>query len=164
MISTKIQLKTDTIANWTLNEDALLLNGEAAVVQFPDGTSKLKIGDGTTVFKDLPYVDDNLQIQLSEDSGQTYSKLDELLLINIGADEYYELVKSGNVLSNAIYEVSSDNYNMMGERITNVAEPELSSDATSKNYVDTLIKQLQDTLQEIQTQNGTSIFKIWKNV
>lgn len=65
MNSVKIQLKTDTIANWTLNENALLLNGEAAVVQFPDGSPKLKIGNGITVFKDLPYIGNELAANTS---------------------------------------------------------------------------------------------------
>lgn len=136
----KIQLKTDTVANWQLNENALLLNGEAAVVQFPDGTSKLKIGDGATVFKDLPYatgqVPEQFKLHISEDGGKTFLSANEFFLINIDEEEYNLKVLDGSLLSNAIYEVSSDNYDVMGDRIINVAEPELSSDAATKNYVD----------------------------
>ena len=133
-------MKTDTVANWQLNENALLLNGEAAVVQFPDGTSKLKIGDGATVFKDLPYatgqVPEQFKLHISEDGGKTFLSANEFFLINIDEEEYNLKVLDGSLLSNAIYEVSFDNYDMMGDRIINVAEPELSSDAATKNYVD----------------------------
>lgn len=147
----KIQLKTDTVANWQLNENALLLNGEAAVVQFPDGTSKLKIGDGATVFKDLPYatgqVPEQFKLHISEDGGKTFLSANEFFLINIDEEEYNLKVLDGSLLSNAIYEVSSDNYDMMGDRIINVAEPELSSDAATKNYVDQEIANLSDEYQ-----------------
>lgn len=45
-----------------------------------------------------------------------------------------------------LYVVEYENDNMYGKRVVNVAEPELSSDASTKNYVDTLVKQLQDAI------------------
>ena len=86
------------------------------------------------------YVDTEINqlslIQVSEDGGETFSKADQLLLINIGAEEYHELVKSGNTLSNAIYEVDYENDDCFGERLINVGEPLDDSDAATKHYVD----------------------------
>lgn len=147
MLATKIQLKTDTIANWTLNENALLLNGEAAVVQFEDGTSKIKIGDGVTPFKDLLYVAGadmapGFSCDLSFDGGRTLLSTFQLYYIKISESEYHALVKNGQTLSNAIYEVSSDVTNCYGERLINVAEPERDNDAATKGYVDQEISKI----------------------
>lgn len=88
----------------------------------------------------------------------------ELSVQKLTEDEYHALTTEERNISNMLYVVEYENDNMYGKRVVNVAEPELSSDASTKNYVDTLVKQLQDAIQEVQTQNGTSIFKIWKNV
>lgn len=145
MISAKIQLKTDTIENWTLNQNAILLNGEAAVVQFPGKVTKLKIGDGETPFKDLPYSsgDEKLfKCNISEDGGKTFLSTDELLLINISEDEYNYLLRNERILSNAVYEVYSDYENLYDEQIKNLADPTDDQDAATKKYVDTEISKI----------------------
>lgn len=146
MISAKIQLKTDTIENWTVNQNAMLLNGEAAVVQFPDGTSKLKIGDGKTVFKDLPYasgqIPEQFKASISEDGGKTFLSTNEFLFVNIAEKEFNQKVIDGTLLSNAIYEVSSDYLNLYDEQVKNIADPTDDQDAVTKKYVDSEIAKI----------------------
>lgn len=52
---TRIILRNDTYNNWESAKDVVLLKGEPAVVFFDDGTSQIKIGDGTTTFENLAY-------------------------------------------------------------------------------------------------------------
>lgn len=52
---TKIQLRRDTAANWTTNNPTPA-SGEPC---FETDTGKLKIGDGTTAYNDLPYQGDS---------------------------------------------------------------------------------------------------------
>ena len=53
-LKTRIQLKNDTLQQWTLNNPVLLKGEFAAVV---DGNkSFLKVGDGSTDFNSLPYI------------------------------------------------------------------------------------------------------------
>ena len=54
-INTRIVLRNDYSFNWLLNENVVLLQGEFGVEFLPDNTCKVKIGDGTTQWKDLPY-------------------------------------------------------------------------------------------------------------
>lgn len=64
---------------------------------------------------------------------------ENIQLKNVGIEEYARLLKNGEVLSNCVYEVSSDNIDAFGNRIIGVAEPEESSDAATKGYVDSEI-------------------------
>lgn len=84
------------------------------------------------------------KIYVSEDGGTTLEQVSELKLINIGAEEYFKLVKDGEVLSNAIYEISSDFSNAFGQQIKNVAEPTDDTDVTTKGYVDSKIETILD--------------------
>lgn len=51
-MATKIQVRRDTSANWTLN-DPTLSAGEPAV---ETDTGYMKVGDGSTAWTDLPYI------------------------------------------------------------------------------------------------------------
>lgn len=51
-------------------------------------------------------------------------------------------VTTSSLLSDAVYIVSADVNHMFGERISDLGEPELSSDAATKNYVDTEIAKI----------------------
>ncbi|NCE65029.1 hypothetical protein D1159_10690 [Pseudoflavonifractor sp. 524-17] len=58
-ISARVQMRKDTISNWT-EHNPVLLRGEAAVVEIPaqgEETSQilLKVGDGASAFCDLPW-------------------------------------------------------------------------------------------------------------
>lgn len=64
---------------------------------------------------------------------------ENIQLRNIGIEEYALMLKNGEVLSNCIYEVSSENFEAFGNRIIGVAEPEDDSDAATKGYVDSEI-------------------------
>ena len=61
---------------------------------------------------------------------------ESLCAIHISQQDYYDLVSSDSTSSNVLYIVSSDNINAYGQRIENLAEPELSTDAATKGYVD----------------------------
>lgn len=56
-VITKIILRNDTLANWE-SVNPILAVGEVAVVYFTDNTTRVKIGDGTRTFTDLPYLAD----------------------------------------------------------------------------------------------------------
>ena len=67
----KIVLRNDSADNWaTVAETAILLKGEPAIEFTNEGAVKLKIGDGITPWKTLPYfptnneVPENLQEQM----------------------------------------------------------------------------------------------------
>ena len=58
-LNTKFQLRRDTLENWlnsTKGNNPILADGEPVLVDVEgDGAYKLKIGDGETVFSELPY-------------------------------------------------------------------------------------------------------------
>ena len=77
------------------------------------------------------------------------AKAESLSALHISQDEYHQKVIDGTVLSNELYIVSSDTFNMYDERIVNLAEPELSSDAATKAYVDSKATAAAEDISEI---------------
>lgn len=65
-IKTRIILRNDSTANWTLNSDQVLLKGEAGVEFLENGKVKVKIGDGTKTWAELPYFGGNSEAQVFE--------------------------------------------------------------------------------------------------
>lgn len=52
---TRIILRNDSMANWIANNSAVLLRGEVGI-EFPEeGAPRIKIGDGSSAWSDLPY-------------------------------------------------------------------------------------------------------------
>ena len=67
----KIVLRNDTTDNWIeVEETVILLKGEPAIEFTADGATKMKIGDGVTPWKDLPYFSSSSSSS-SEDSNNT---------------------------------------------------------------------------------------------
>ena len=54
-LRTRIVLRNDSTANWLDNEDAVLLKGEVGVEFQANGKAKMKIGEGTKTWAELPY-------------------------------------------------------------------------------------------------------------
>lgn len=54
-LNTRTQQKRDSEALWETN-NPVLLNGEIAVVNTTDYGSRLKVGNGTSAYKSLPFV------------------------------------------------------------------------------------------------------------
>lgn len=54
-LRTKIVNRNDTTANWAIHKDAVLLKGEYGLEFLTSGKVKVKIGDGTTTWENLPY-------------------------------------------------------------------------------------------------------------
>lgn len=54
-LNTVIILRNDSSANWLTNEAAVLARGEVALEYLDSGKVKMKIGDGTTSWKNLAY-------------------------------------------------------------------------------------------------------------
>lgn len=54
-LKTRIVLKNDSTTNWLTNESTVLLKGEVGVEFQADGKTKIKIGDGTNTWAQLPY-------------------------------------------------------------------------------------------------------------
>ena len=82
------------------------------------------------------------------------TKVESLSALHISQDEYHQKVVDGTVLSNELYIVSSDTFNMYDERIVNLAEPELSSDAATKAYVDNKAASAAEDISEISGDVG----------
>lgn len=59
-LTTRIQQKRDTSANWT-TKDPVLLNGELIIVNTASGETRFKIGDGTKKYSQLPFQDEILR-------------------------------------------------------------------------------------------------------
>jgi hypothetical protein len=76
---------------------------------------------------------------------------------HVSQEEYHNLVVSENGIDkNTLYVVSSDSLNMFNEKIENLAEPELSNDAATKNYVDAAVLSVKTEINDIEIPSKTS--------
>ena len=89
---------------------------------------------------------------------------ESLCAVHIGQQEYYNLVSSNLVSSNVLYVVSSENINAYGQRIENLAEPELSADATTKGYVDGISSSLSSQIQQLSDDLSSEIETLSTNL
>ena len=64
----RITMKRDTAANWEQN-NPVLLNGEIIIVDTASGEVRFKVGDGTKLYKQLPFSDEAVRALISEKSG-----------------------------------------------------------------------------------------------
>lgn len=55
----RIQLRNDSELNWLSAADQVLLSGEVAIVRLQNGLTKVKVGDGTSKFSELHYLDED---------------------------------------------------------------------------------------------------------
>ena len=62
---TRILLKRDTSANWT-TYNPVLKNGEMILVDTADGELRMKVGDGTKTYTQLPFTDEALRNRMAE--------------------------------------------------------------------------------------------------
>ena len=69
-----------------------------------------------------------------------YSK--DLSVVKIAGEEYYKLVADEKTNPSVLYVVDHLYLNAYGQTIKNVASPELSNDAATKNYVDSEIAKI----------------------
>lgn len=158
-IKTTIQLRRDTLANW-LAKNPVLANGEIALVDKNNNVGEknwvIRIGDGTTEFKNLPEtayaLSSDVQAQVdalsAEISGKV--KIDDVAAsyINvkrIDSESYHKLVVDETLDDQTIYIVSSDNLNAFGEKITNVGDATEDTDAVN-------LKQLNATKAELTAE------------
>ena len=54
-LNTRIVLRNDSSAHWLTNEAQVLLKGEVGIEFLADGTVKMKVGDATKTWGELPY-------------------------------------------------------------------------------------------------------------
>lgn len=85
---------------------------------------------------------------------------ESLSIIHIGSDEFYEKIKNNEILSNQMYIVSGDHVNAYDQQIKNVAEPTLSGDAATKNYVDQISASLQAKVNDLTQKIHNSLSNI----
>lgn len=89
----------------------------------------------------------------------------DLSVVKLCADEYYQLVSSGNALSNCLYVVQNQFSNMYGQQIKNVAIPTDLSDATNKEYVDSAISSnLNNFYRKSETSSSIEISTAFESI
>lgn len=122
-LNARIQYKKDTDANWTSNNPVLLEN-ELIIVEMENGECRLKIGDGTHPYVELPFISLGFSGVLDIEHGGTgdktvlgaRSKLEVPVEIQVAPENsggfpftWGSVVARGN-LGNTIGQAPGDNY------------------------------------------------------
>lgn len=77
----RIGMKRDTAANWEQN-NPVLLNGEIIIVDTASGEVRFKVGDGTKLYKQLPFSDEAVRALISDKSlGITSASVGQLIKV-----------------------------------------------------------------------------------
>lgn len=109
-------------------------------------------------------VEDTLSAEISskifikDPNSETYKDgaYGNLSVLKVTEEEYMEKVADGTLLNDGVlYVISSDHINAYGQKIVNLAEPTVSSDAATKNYVDTTVSESKLTAIELNNLSFT---------
>jgi len=125
-LDVRVQQKKDTEANF-LNNDPVLLDGEVVTVIMEDGSYKFKIGDGSSTFSALKYLEQNeVYIGETEPTGEEVIWLDTDESIPVEEDTSgIEPTPIISMTSDAFAALNTDTlvemYNTNGVRATSVA-------------------------------------------
>lgn len=87
IINARAKNKRDTSANWTAN-DPVLLDGEIIIVDTAEGEVRIKIGDGTKKYSQLPFEDEKLRNLLNNKLDKTATAADSAKLNGQEASHY----------------------------------------------------------------------------
>lgn len=68
-LNARIKHKRDTASNWEASNPTLY-NGEIILVDTDDGELRMKIGDGTKTYSQLPFTDETLRTMISDITSQ----------------------------------------------------------------------------------------------
>ena len=79
----RVQTKRDTSSNWT-SLNPVLLNGEIIIVDTAEGDVRLKIGDGTSVYTALPFLDEYLDLNTFAKTDDVYDLVEQLITNELG--------------------------------------------------------------------------------
>lgn len=133
VIKSRILQRTDTEEKWNAINPVLSCS-EIIFSKTPGGVF-MKLGDGRK-YSETPFYQD---IKIDE------SQISSLNILHISQSDYSKLVAEDNILSNALYIISSDNMDMMGEQIKNLADATDLSDAVN-------LHQMQDAISQVNEQ------------
>ena len=118
-IKTKILQRIDSESNWK-TQNPVLSSGEIAFVNTENGTF-MKVGCGQT------YLNTPFQSNVTVDG----TAVSSFAAVHIGADEYMQLVTSGEADANTLYVVSGDSMNAFGEQLKNLSAGTDENDAAT---------------------------------
>lgn len=157
-LNTRLSLKYDSTANWA-NSTLVLLKGELALELLESKDVKIKVGDGTNVFKDLPYANltrteiisliqeqainsvalvegnANGKIGLNVDGTTTYISVKGLGSAAYTASSTYATAAQGTKADNAMPKSGGT----FTGNVTLNADPTTALGAATKQYVDSKI-------------------------
>jgi len=125
ILKTIIQLRRDTQANWAAIEESFTpRKGEVCLIDTTDKGLRVKVGDGLTLLKSLPYADDVI-----------YEEIDKVVLVGyflngkFYTDSTYqvELQKSINKVyidksTNVVYHYNGANYISVNDTLPNASD------------------------------------------
>lgn len=105
----RVKNRRDTAANWTLN-NPVLLAGEFGI-ELDSTPIKMKIGDGTTHWNDLPYAgaSESEIIRIIEETTYTKQQIDTALDGKADADDVYTKTEVDNIKSQIEGEIPTVN-------------------------------------------------------
>ena len=69
----RLKHKRDTSANWTA-KDPVLLNGEIIFVDTSAGDIRVKVGDGTRKYSELPFLDEAIYSKITDATSDKVKK------------------------------------------------------------------------------------------
>lgn len=84
-IYSRVHNKKDTSVNWD-DLNPVLLDGEIILVACEDGEIRLKVGDGVTPYKELPFTDSAVRELLNGKLSTQQSAEDADKVLGIGSD------------------------------------------------------------------------------
>ena len=148
-INVRLKHKRDTAANWT-SKNPVLLDGEIVLVD-DNGTLRIKMGDGLTMFKLLPYYDAPMTAHIANTSNPHKVTKTQVGLGNV--DNTADVDKSVNYATSAGHAITADG--LTGVTATN-AELNVLDGITASTAELNLLDGVTATTAEINYLDGVT--------
>jgi hypothetical protein len=138
-ISDRISNDTD-LSNWIIKEEQVRLSNDTDLSNWIIKEEGIRLSNDTDLNDKCCVLSSNIDNKILIDGLSVVN----FELKHISQEDYYDLVKSEETLSNTLYLISSDEINAYNEKIINLAEGKISSDAVNLGQVSNLINEEKD--------------------
>jgi translation initiation factor 6 (eIF-6) len=138
-IFNRISNDTD-LSNWIIKEEQVRLSNDTDLSNWIIKEEGIRLSNDTDLNDKCCVLSSNIDNKILIDGLSVVN----FELKHISQEDYYDLVKSEETLSNTLYLISSDEINAYNEKIINLAEGKISSDAVNLGQVSNLINEEKD--------------------
>lgn len=170
-LNSRIRNKKDTVDNWETN-DPIILDGELIVVVTAESNIRLKIGDGTRTYSELPFIEDAIYSYIEDSEFAKQDSVDSLIsglrsTVNSVTSDLDALSSRVNVV-NSTLDGSTQRMEEIADRVTdlssemNTLSSNIAGNSSSISENQTAIESLENEVESMKKSISVEYASIGK--